>query len=362
MALDTFEAHPLHYTRVSDKKEFPIGAFLGRGTFGDVYKSADGTILKIIRLRNAKQSKAIVTEATLQQKLHEKEPDVCPAIYAFGTVVDRPLTYVLVMEEYDGTARQLLERNHTPALALDWMHQIATILGRLEPYKFNHRDLKSDNMMYRKRPDGGYTFVLIDFGFACATFDGVNYTGTLYFSPRTTCFRRSRDLGMMVAELYRYFGAYYSETFRAFLQSLLTFKLGRRTCILYDDCPPDHPTEWGDMYDFFNKAKVENPNTTPEGLLHAIEAYKAKEYPAPPAPPAPPASPGPAPASPAADPLAVVDLRPVKPCPPGKERNPTTGRCRNKTRKTPACPSGKVRNPATRRCVKRDGAIGKKLG
>jgi hypothetical protein len=38
-----------------------------------------------------------------------------------------------------------------------------------------------------------------------------------------------------------------------------------------------------------------------------------------------------------------------KPCPPGKERNPQTGRCRKQLK---PCPPGKVRNPATRRCKK----------
>jgi len=48
-----------------------------------------------------------------------------------------------------------------------------------------------------------------------------------------------------------------------------------------------------------------------------------------------------------------------KPCPPGKERNPSTGRCRNvknpksKTKKVKSpkpCPPGKERNPSTGRC------------
>lgn len=49
-----------------------------------------------------------------------------------------------------------------------------------------------------------------------------------------------------------------------------------------------------------------------------------------------------------------------KPCPPGKERNPDTGRCRKiKTAKAPKgskqkkpCPPGKERNPETGRCRK----------
>ena len=51
-------------------------------------------------------------------------------------------------------------------------------------------------------------------------------------------------------------------------------------------------------------------------------------------------------------PVPVPVLAPTqapKPCPPGKARNPKTGRCRKQLK---PCPPGKVRNPATRRCKK----------
>ena len=42
-----------------------------------------------------------------------------------------------------------------------------------------------------------------------------------------------------------------------------------------------------------------------------------------------------------------------KPCPPGKVRNPATGRCvKANKKKPPPCPPGKERNPATGRCKK----------
>jgi hypothetical protein len=63
--------------------------------------------------------------------------------------------------------------------------------------------------------------------------------------------------------------------------------------------------------------------------------------------------------------IATLTLRPegaaLAPCPPGKERNPATNRCRTvKARKAKAktlknCPPDKIRNPTTNRCVKRIG-------
>ena len=50
----------------------------------------------------------------------------------------------------------------------------------------------------------------------------------------------------------------------------------------------------------------------------------------------------------------LVYIKPPKPCPPGKTRNPATGRCRkaavNKAK--PPCKDGKVRNSTTGRCRK----------
>jgi hypothetical protein len=53
----------------------------------------------------------------------------------------------------------------------------------------------------------------------------------------------------------------------------------------------------------------------------------------------------------------IKKVKSPKPCPPGKERNPSTGRCRNvkspnikKVKSPKPCPPGKERNPSTGRC------------
>jgi len=52
---------------------------------------------------------------------------------------------------------------------------------------------------------------------------------------------------------------------------------------------------------------------------------------------------------PVVEPIAEPNAEP-NPCPPGKERNPKTGRC-VKIKMVPPCPPGKERNPKTGRCV-----------
>lgn len=46
---------------------------------------------------------------------------------------------------------------------------------------------------------------------------------------------------------------------------------------------------------------------------------------------------------------AKTTVKNTKPCPPGQERNPATGRCRKSQK---PCPPGKIRDPVTRRCRK----------
>ena len=50
------------------------------------------------------------------------------------------------------------------------------------------------------------------------------------------------------------------------------------------------------------------------------------------------------------DSILHADPTPASPCPPGKERNPMTGRC-VKSRTVKLCPAGKERNPKTGRCI-----------
>ena len=348
---------------------YPLDTFLGQGSFGRVIASGTDKIVKILKSHSPSIKQAMLEEITLQTKVHEKEPTVCPKIYAYGYI---PTTreYIIVMERYDGTARDLLESDPDPELRLAYYEQVATLLQRLEPYQFNHRDLKSDNVMYRKDPaTGKVTFVLIDFGFSCATIDGKRYAGTQYFTPKEKCFRRSRDLAALVFEsLYLLTG-----DLQTFANLVLTFQHKGKVCNMAKGCPPLFPVaKWSLTYDFLNRSDVENPNTTPEGLLKAIESYRqgglqscragfvvhpvANQCVAIPPAPAPAAlhpgvSPKPHALNPSVKPSATRRRSP--PCPPGKVRNPKTKRCvKAKAPATKSCPPGKVRNPKTGRCIK----------
>ena len=347
-------------------ERFVIGKRLGMGTFGTIHAVGDDKIAKIIRTEDADTEAEIIQEITIQQKLSEKEPDVCPKIHAFGKIKQTG-KYIAVMEKCTGTARDVLKSGASEEDFLDYFDQIAKIFARLEKYQFNHRDLKSDNVMYKLDPvTGKKKFLLIDFGFACATFDGVKYAGTLYFESHEKCFRRSRDLAQMVFETLVFSK---SADLTNFMQLVLTFKWKGKDCDMTRGCFPDFDGSWLNTYDFLNNDAVDNPNTTPEGLQKAITSYRLGGIKAckkgfivnpideacvpKPDPPAPAAlkvavSPKPHVASPVV--VSKKTIRtPPKDCPPGKVRNSVTKRCIKK-KEPKECPPGKVRNPDTGRC------------
>ena len=308
-------------------KVWNIGREIASGTYGKVCETNDGKIMKIQHTKNYKLDR-VLPEIQIQQKLSELEPGTCPIIYEYGIVYHtHPKVYVItIMERYDGTVDKLFRTNHSKEIFVNWLDQIATILHRLEKYEFNHRDLKTDNMMYRVI-NGKYQFVLIDFGFSCATFGNKKLAAAMYYEPEEVCFRKSRDLSQMLYEFYHYRSKTFPPEVRKFVEQSLTFKTpAGKPCRMFNGkCSPYKIKEWLDTYEFTNRAEIENPNATPVGILEALTLFKTSP-------------PG-------------VNLKTKKST---TRRNPPV-------KPVKVCPEGTILNPPTGRCVKIDGAIGKKL-
>lgn len=255
---------------------FDGSTVLGKGSFGRVHPTSNPNyVIKILDLRTPRLRDAFKGEVQLQQKVHAAVPEACPAIEAYGKFPGTDEHFV-IMEAMKESAHAYLVKPgvyklNRDAFALECLKQIASHLQKLEAFQFNHRDLKSDNIMYTL-VDGRPVFKLIDFGFACATFDGVRYEGSAYFEPGIKCFRRSRDLAFLVFEMVLYKHDLFTEDFVNVLKLLLTFKVDGVECRMYAGCKGLQ--RWTDSYTFLNKDSVENPHTTPEGLLKFITVYE----------------------------------------------------------------------------------------
>jgi len=257
----------------------PLGKKLGEGSFGTVYKMSGKSdqIVKVFEENNMDDDdiENLIQEVTIQQKLAEKLPGTCPKIHTFGRVTDSVIDYyMIVMERCVGTARTHLRANgKNDEEVLDYLEQVANILKRAKQFDFNHRDLKSDNIMYKLGDDNKKIYLLIDFGFSCATFDGVKYAGTFYYEPTIKCFRESRDLAMAVFELLWIQSL--TPSMKKFIQLVLTFDHKGKKCDMTKGCE-GFDRGWEGVYDFLDDDAVENPNTTPDGLLNAIKAYRER--------------------------------------------------------------------------------------
>ena len=385
--LDTYimvEKQILENSRTREK--FPILKLLGSGTYGSIFSTSQNRVIKYLKQDN---EKSFLTECAIQKYLSDHEPGCCPRLFEYGKRSNGK--YVVVMEEYEATARTLLQKNPSTKLVLEFLRQVATLLKSLqEKYEFCHRDLKTDNIMYKTEPDGSYRFALIDFGFSCATLDGVKINPSGFIFMKGECARTSRDLTQLCYETLLY-NPTLSADLQIFLQLVLTFPLPNgKICKMFENkCPPHKIKTWLDTYYFTAKNGIENPNATPDGLLHAIQMFETQGIQActkhgfilDPIQEVCVAKPHPVDIV-----IGVAESpEPAKTdgCPEGKIRNPATKRCVDKhgaigrklmkTRKTSVkkpsvqktkkadCPKGKIRNPATGRCVNENGKIGKKL-
>jgi serine/threonine protein kinase len=311
-------------------KEWIIGNDIASGTYGRVVETNGGKIMKIQKTKDYKLDR-VLPEIQIQQKLSVLEPGTCPIIYEYGIVYrTHPKVFVVtIMERYDGTVDGLFKKVHTIGIFMEWLDQTATTLHRLEKYQFNHRDLKPDNMMYRYR-HGKYQFVLIDFGFACATFGNEKLAVTMYYQPEEVCFRKSRDLCQLLFAFYHWHSKDFPPDVGKFVEQLLTFETPQgQSCKMFQNkCSPYKIKKWLDTYEFTNRSEIENPNAIPAAVLESLVLFKDCLV---------------------AD--QVINLKKKACVSPRKTRRASVK----------PCPEGTVLNPPTGRCVKIDGAIGKKL-
>jgi serine/threonine-protein kinase len=145
---------------------------LGEGGMGQVY------LAEHVRMKRKSAIKimrpALVGDAdALQRFSREAEnaskilhPNVA-AIFDFGEAADG--TVYLAMEYVDGESlAATLRREHAlhPDVAADIIGQAADALQAAHDLGILHRDLKPDNLMLARRPDGTYLVKLVDFGIA----------------------------------------------------------------------------------------------------------------------------------------------------------------------------------------------------
>jgi serine/threonine protein kinase len=319
---------------------YSVGESLGKGSYGEVFlckRESDGkdVAIKVLKTRNLDNT---MTEILIQILVYIytkdiKHPEIalegpyCPAVFEIGYDQSEEKLYIVneimrstVLNFFEARKRDKEELRFLVPTVLCQISMI--IIDLYNIFKFNHRDFKTDNIMYIRNHIGYPQMRLIDFGFSCVNFGNVQISGG--GGSFKYCSLATRDMTQIIFELYKYH-KYLPDEIKDICKSLLTFKVGPKVCHMYLQC--DKMNDWKDTYDFLN-TDVANPNGMPDVVFNVMATYLKK-----------------------GDWRSMLAYVPT-PSPVLPKELPAV---------PVICSKGKVHNPNTNRCVKADGALGKAL-
>jgi hypothetical protein len=254
----------------TDHGEFVIQTKLGEGTYGKTYstqpdKSGQSYAIKIIELRNTNDLYNTMTEAIMNIILlegTESETDgpYVPRVYEFGITHDLK-TAIIRSERMAGT---LFNYVHSKSPVTNDRNVPEVILKLLQiseflqsRFQFNHRDLKSDNIMYVLK-NGSPSWRLIDLGAACMTWNGYKISSEGLFAALRPCVHPGRDITFLLTEIV--LDVPLSLKLKDLLRKFISFPIQGIDCALNStDCKHIKYEKWNNIYNLLNESNVINP-------------------------------------------------------------------------------------------------------
>jgi serine/threonine protein kinase len=399
-----------YFSRTQGRFDLPSGSYslgprLGKGQYGDSFQATHTqtntvSVIKVVRLRESRLEadfintiKECIINIMLEKESADK-PDGPFVPKLFEVCFDNLRMLMLIrLERLQGTLANIY-KSSTPQqndiIVPETVGDLAYILDFFyHRLQFNHRDLKSDNVMYSTTSSGKLTVKLIDFGFSCITWNGVQISGAAYFPLDSMCFIPSRDLTQYIYDLLYSYSKRMSPRLFELLHTIVNFTVGEKQYVLYTKTGGPM-ISWSDVYDVLNNERAFNPKGVPKEVYKRIFEFIGKAAPKR-IGTVPPLDRTGVPATPKCLPEQIVNPktnkcverssrlgmrlmmeperrtpspnRPLRhtrrartPCAIKKRRDTVTGRC------VSACDRRKqVRNPATRRCVSKKSKLGKEL-
>ena len=259
------------------------GTLLGSGSYGRVYKCnknscSEAYALKILDLTDIEQFLKEVIIQILLMKMSENDqsgPHV-PRIICVGVDWDNSRGCI-ISELMENTVQNLLLTNTAPQKEIDVpfvLNQVAYMLEFFgKSLKFNHRDLKADNIMY-VRKKGEINIKLIDFGFSCLTWGSLNISMDSYpFMPH--CYKEGRDLQQLIYNLY-VGGFKLSDKMYDWLENLMyVYVSGDDVSLLFGTRRSSKPPVrgWGNTYGYLNRNNVNTSYTRTKRIRNKAWRY-----------------------------------------------------------------------------------------
>lgn len=255
----------------TDNGEFVFHTKLGEGTYGKTYatlpdRSGQSYAIKIMELRNTSElyntmSEAIMNVILLEGTEREKDGPYVPRVYEFGVTEDLKFA-IIRSERMTGTMFDYLHSKSPLAndrIVPDAILKLLQISELLQSrFQFNHRDLKSDNIMYILK-NGNPSWRIIDLGAGCMTWNGFRLASDGLFDPARPCVHPGRDMTFLLTELA--LDVPLSPKLKVLLHKLTTFPIYGISCALNStDCKHAEYEKWNNIYNLLNKSNVINPN------------------------------------------------------------------------------------------------------
>ena len=317
---------------------YVVNAIMGQGTYGTTYRTRDKNNVMyavkviVVKPKNLLEflKECLIQIILAEESKHTTNGPYVPILYEIGYDPERSLAFIR-SELMEDTAQYVIDTNsqtENDTEIPECLMQVAEILHFFgKKLHFNHRDLKTDNIMY-KTINGKREYRLIDFGFSCITWKGLKIQTISYFRASRTCFKKERDMTQLMYLIAKHHTANISETLYFRIESAILANVGKKhVCDMVVGC--NELREWRNTYDFLNRVNTTVPGGTPNMVYKDMSQY-----------------------------LENVS-NPDAPCKRGMERNSMSLRCtkKNKNNKKHAkdkepCKEGKQRDPVTRRCKK----------
>jgi serine/threonine protein kinase len=259
---------------------------MGKGTYGSAYlvkPNYENTtyIMKVVDVQSSKEIRDVLGEAIMNILLYEGtafEPNgpFVPKVYEIGITSDNKSVCVRY-ERMDNILTAYIEKHsisENEILIPQTLLQIIDMCELLETkFQFNHRDLKSDNIMYVLK-DGKPQWRFIDLGASCMKWNGYIIDSKSIFKSERPCTHIGRDITFLVTEFVIDIRNI-SNSLRNLLKSFISFPIRGQVCALNSlQCKHANYKSWNNLYDLLNNSNVINPKFSmiKNQLLHYLKS------------------------------------------------------------------------------------------
>jgi len=238
------------------------------GAYADLYKVEHKGVMYACKINKDMETtedlraflcETLIHIVLLQASVGEVNGPYVPYLYKVGFDKSTRKTYVITewishtLEE-DIAHRSREENDKRLPTVLAQVAHILTFFGTT--LRFNHRDLHQRNVMITKSLK---RVVLIDFGYSCLNWNGLNLRGGFVRDDVEPCYKEDRDIPFLCFRLYKFFDIFLSPHLLHVLHTMIKGTAKEQPCNMGALCPEHGLPNVNSSYEFLDDADVRMP-------------------------------------------------------------------------------------------------------